>query len=525
MLATSKELGIIFIINFPFDQFTDDNDTQNLQAKITNRMDGYFKFSNYKVNAKAEIYFVFCFSGLTENPDSPNTKVSRLKIDGPSVEGVYKYIEEPVINFNAVNIGNKDVLSSILKFVKFQINANKYILFLYNHSSAFGLFNTTADRISGVPDRGEIRYIYHREHLLDQIKILNGKLKFNKKDPENHRKKNFSRDEFLPGFKSDMLTNSELFIALRRVFCVDDEGNYFSQGIKIIFGGGCYFMNIDLAYTLKDVTHYLVGAEGVMPPPTYDYPTIINALFGELEKEGSADKIDYVEVIKKGISSISNSYLFNNNKKDEKAVLADSITQSWINSTFVSSIDCKKMDRLTNEFNNLLLLFFSESDIVIKTIIDVMCELDDLSRKYNSQDGPFHLYDLKNFIVSMNSQPKINDKLKESCVRIIKIIENELLVCEPFVDERATSKENLKKIFSGLSFYFPLNKEDAINSYNFLTFYGSLSNNETFFSKDTFWNNFINFYHKYLNRELIPAIIHIKKVNEVKPDIIELKPE
>ncbi len=527
-----KKLGVIFIVNFPFDLFEEEEDVANVQRNVTDFMNGYFHFDEWKVNDNSEIYFISCFSGLAKNRFSPNTLIHRLQEDNG------KYFKEPVLNFGAVNLGNKDVLSGVLVSVKKMIDAKEYVLFFYNHSSAFGSFNATPEDFSGVSGRSVFNAADPSENGFldifqndDPMNLIGNIVDKNSTDVKiklpqffsdsftviNQRKKyplkRILREEISEDYKPDMLTNSELLIALDRAFTLNSEKeeNTAKNGtempddpqVKVIFGAGCYFLNIELIYTLREFAEYFVGAQGVMPAPSFHYPTIINSLHEQLQLKES---IDYEQVITNSLSAIEQVYTFkpDDGHLTEKEILSNEILQSWIDATYVSAIRCRSKERTNNIarlailFDELILSFFNKPKESIFMIFETIFDQHDLSQVYNSNDGPFHLYDLKNFVATLKKiDGEKNTKVQAVYTDILHTLDD-IRVGQPFVHSKAQNRSAILEIFNGLSFYFPVDRDAALKSFYFLTFYGSGARNESFFSKETLWNSYINFFHKYV---------------------------
>ena len=558
-MAHEKELGIIFIINYDV-SFEDKEDKQNIKESFTNLKKGIFGYEKYKKNDKTDIYFLTCISGINNDAKSPNTKIFKLLFD----DTIDKYIETEPVNFKSVNLGNKDVLSTILIYLTQLINAKKYIVFIHSHSSNFGLFNNSVDASSTatsivahnisntiknlnpvqligknnfeklIPNNNENLNLIFKKNLADEVDRVkndffspsNIKMMFNESSTNNTIKekrldeflmKGFNtintqkffdnipiklenedfadakssfrssinievekkvnkknEDEILLDFKQDMLTNSELSLALTRAF---------SKNIGIIFSAGCHFMNVDSLYSLKDCADYIVGAQSIMPPQAYNYPEIVNSLLEVIEKH-SIEKEDYKNVIKLCLKNFNTKYEDSDNEE----------IRNWLFHTAICSANCEYLDELKQKIDQFVLCCF-KNPVSINSIKDVREISTDISNVYNPiLPSNLHLIDLKLFIFFLTQLDEINAEIKEISNDIIiildKIIDEGISYGVPF----------LKDFFSGISLYFPENFSIAFESSNFVNFYSPTSRLESHFAQDSFWREFIFFYFKYTEK-------------------------
>lgn len=479
------ELGLIFIINYPFDEFDAERDKEKIDA-VRELETGYFGTAKYIPCDFASVYFITCFPGkTTEAEKSPNTRVRRLVPQKNSE----KYRLKDVVNFGVVNLGNKDVLSGILTYVKNDMNAKKYVLFFYNHSSNFGMFRNTADSFSPVRQHGSIiKSIREAESFMPS------------ETTEPLLKKMFARSsqlmsggilgpekkkidlEFSRDFKEDMLTNSELHIALYRAFELnkaEDAEDKNEKPIAIIFSAGCFFQNIDMAYALRKFTDYLVGAQGIMPPQSYIYPDIVNALFRQLNNNVPASTIDYKGVIEEILKNFGSQY-----------EQADEQVHSWLDNTVVSAVNCGHIDALKNSLDEFV-LFCLENRYMIQKVGVARGALIDISKRYPQQTF-LHLYDLKNFVQELQKRKgtAANEQLKIIYEKIENVLAR-MLDIDPFIGKRG-----LEEDCKGFSIYFPPDFSTALETYNFTNFYSPTAPTGSFFAQDSLWREFMFFYYK-----------------------------
>jgi hypothetical protein len=507
-MDTEKQLGIIFIINYPLTDTSNILEDDKIKIFLENLDGGYFNYSSYIYSSQADIYFITCLPGKEENPKSPNTKVIKLEWDG------HKYIAGKDVNFGAVNLGNKDVLSAILTYVVCTAEAKDYVLFLFNHSSNFGLGRAVADQDSATGRshlsivRTQKNFVFGSETQSAQLfNILQTqKLTISKSfATENNtvisnKVEKVEVEEFADDYKDDMLTNSELSVALLRAFQINNGGT--PKRIKIIFSAGCYFQNIDTAYALKDIADYLVGAEGIMPSKSFDYPAIVNNLLTEVNTNGT--NIDYEKIACTTIKDFAKPYI---DDGDDRLV-------ETLDYCCVSSLNTNYVEELKDNFNSFLQYFISDRKLIIR-MSKVRNKLKDLSRIYPFNDRkqlPLYIFDMKYFIEQLctdktiyPTHPAYNDYTK-LLTTLEKVIEKPVYL----------SKETRMNNCSGLSLYFPVSFEKAIETYNFSTFYSPFSDMQSFFATASYWPDFLLYYFKFLklNKHKSIRSKSIKVINE-----------
>jgi hypothetical protein len=383
-------------------------------------------------------------------------------------------------------------MSSVLVYLQKRINAKKYVLFLFNHSSNFGFFVNQADDTSGVLNEREqllTNLVFHSSRSVSEESLfaLRKKQKRSNKHPveiQQKLKKNIPQENALD-YKQDMLTNSEFYVALYRAFELNNpDYDVNEKPIEVIFSAGCYFQNIDLAYTFRNFSNYLVGAEGVMPPQSFDYPAIINSM---LEQINNSSKIDYRGIIDYTLRNFGDAYgKWGVKKKDDLLIYCA-----------ISSINCLYIDDLANALDKFVLYCFKNTETFNKIFL-VRGPLLDLSNHYLQKTPPnLSIYDVANLFENLSQQ----NKPTALPVELIKIIENIQLCISKVLDITPFfGSEGAKSNYTGLSLYFPYSLEKALSTYNFTAFYSPVSRVESFFAKYSFWEEFLYFYFKLKDR-------------------------
>jgi hypothetical protein len=515
-----KKLGIIFVVNY---RFILDNTYlgEAIFKNISDLENGLFNVSNYIVNDAVELYFLYSMHDKTNDTSAPQTFVKKMVKN----EATIKYKLEPVLNLGAINLGDKDVLSTALNFLNLTMNAKEYVIVLYNHGNPFGLYEGAANNQSFIANY--IRYTNKMNKLYEQYqKVLNNnnnlysKLKDNsdflkiikenqienlqeaKPESDAEEKDDHisieSYQEPLSGYKPDMLTNAELNKALKSAFPIykDVDTEVEVKQIKLIVNCGCYAQNIDTLYALYDIADYIIGAPTSVPEITFNFQEIVNPLIEALNNS----TIDYPSII---------TQLIGNYSKNQPLALAPVAKDNLADqrkTIVISAVDCAYVSTLVKAFDELLLEFMAKPEIYFKEIADVKFNIrffEMTTLKYwEAENKPsssdlLYQYDLGNFIEEFVKVTKDKNGITNTCRNLIDNILDKMVIAI-YKGSSIDTYDPVKKI-SGISFYFPENLEDVKkDSFFFNTFYSPSSKLESEYAKASYLENFIFLYLKYI---------------------------
>jgi Clostripain family len=507
------KLGIIFIVNYYL--YTDDNLGNDIFKSIKDLEKGLFNISSYQVNIDAEFYFLYSLHDKTKDTAAPQTVVKKLQVDDTGKA----YTIKDVLNLSAINLGDKDVLSTALNFLNLKIDAKEYVLVLYNHGNPFGLYEGNAN------EQSIANYVYYRKEinklfksyeevynknilLTQQLPKLESSIKIDgedlsKSDENFDQSESYSPkpadffEEQLIDYKPDMLTNAELNKALTRVFYkeVNEKEGTSKKRIKLLINCGCYVQNLDMLYALHDVADYIIGAPTSMPEIAFNFNEIVNPLIHAINN----DNIDYETIIRKVLAD------YNKLQFPTATAIVGKNLQEQRERVIISAIDCKYVKELVVTFDELLLEFIANPIIYFEDIKKVKKKITylemvrlkyDSAHTYKSGDILFQ-YDLGNFIDIFIKET--NNEMKKKLQSLLDNILDKMVLATYKGDYLKNYFGNPK--FSGISFYFPDSLEEAKKkSFFFNTFYSSASVLESTLAKDSYIENFIFLYYKYLEK-------------------------
>lgn len=505
-MSYSNELGFIFIVNYPYLVTKPEDDSSHIIDRLKDFKKGIFNFSQYNPHDKVSIWFVSCFG----DPTSPDTKVTKLKLaaDGKS----FDYDQDKTMTFGSVNLGNKDIISVILTYIVKTADASRYVFFLYNHSSAFGMFNndprnsvvSTRLQVKPPPEPTFVNVAAQTFFTADEISaaykwndlVLDSLNK--KKAMKNTNRgaeqdcKPIMREEVSKDYLGDMLTNAELLIALSKAIYMNDYDCDDPPRIEILFSAGCYALNIDLAYALSGVVHYLVGAESIMPCIGYDYPSIVNELIGQLDTCSSVD-IQYDEVICNTMKSFGKEYDYNIPEQ-----------RDWMKATYVTAVNCDKLPSIRDLINELSFQLMGGGESTLLNLRQARVRCSDMTNTYFVDS--LGLYDIGELCSQIKAFIPATLTI---CDKIILALSEIRLDCAFYQNELA----NPGLVFSGLSIYFPIDVEDGNNKIAYTSFYSDVSATESFFSRESYWSMLMAVFLRYKTLIDKPANNNFRSLN------------
>lgn len=219
------------------------------------------------------------------NEDDINATLYEIQYIGDEKNGTGKKIKKRLDAADDLvidNIGNPDVLSRLLRFVRNQSEGGKFILFTWDHGCGFGIFDITE---------------------LDQLNFTDNRVQRN-------------------AHKTDMLMVGELGKALKKVF-IDEPKN--GKRIDLLIMMNCWMHSIETASELKDTVEILIAPETTIDFLGYNYIDLIDEIsdpdYSEVEFEELAKKIinDTVEKYEKSQPDIKANELIISATKPAKS--------------------------------------------------------------------------------------------------------------------------------------------------------------------------------------------------------------
>ncbi len=562
MPDVKPKLGILFVINYFV--YTNTKAGILLNSHIDDIENGFFNLGSYRYDETVKYCFIKSMRELNSDGTLANNSNPATKIYIPEyckTENKYKVKpDKPDAFLGYINLGNHDVLSTVLIMVEQMINADEYIIITYSHGSPFGIGNGNIDETSKItagsltpfPFNGVVEikaanlmfadfktpslklnvdYISGVgspdfeapgifNNMTPGIAVLNEDIDSNKSidiagflDTEaapapmsNIKNKEDEFKDSIENFKPDMLTNAEQHVALGRAF---PSGN-----IKILINCACYVQNVDTLFSLRQVTDYIVAASSSIPELSFDFAKIINQNIA-----GNTTR-DYRLIAQNIVSTYNYLEIL---KPFEDKITGDEITKDKIKEPFrrqnnhiiLSAIDCKQLDLFFEVFNEFLLLLINQiadknsfEKLRIAKINIALFEMERIKKLVNKNESiskiPFYMYDLKVFIDSLKKE---NPLLIQKINTVSEFFDNDSskkIVLQKFVSPSLLENQLATgRNWGGVAFYFP----DEINVSKSLTglskFYSVFSSLESFFSKKGYLQEFIFLYHK--RNEILPS--------------------
>jgi hypothetical protein len=344
------------------------------------------------------------------NEDDINATLYEIQYIGDEKNGTGKKIKkrlDAADNLVIDNIGNPDVLSRLLRFVRNQSEGGKFILFTWDHGCGFGIFDITER---------------------DQLSFTDNRVQRN-------------------AHKTDMLMVGELGKALKKVFI--DEPTDGKKRIDLLIMMNCWMHSIETVQELKDTVEILIAPETTIDFLGYNYIDLIDEIsdpaYTEKELEELAKKIinDTVEKYEKSQPDIKANELIISATKPAKS---DTIVELII----------KLASKLREKVKE------GEKDLILQRRI----KTEELTKEFIG--CPWYFVDILDVVTKLSLEDPYLNEIKQNLETELK--EGSGYMIKKYIGNNF-KKKPYEDNYGGVSICFPYIIDDFINGDFYKNFY------------------------------------------------------